>query len=54
MTGFPVLLANVMKHPIRYNGVGNGSPLLYSGLENPMGRGAWWTTVIGSKRAGHY
>ena len=23
----------------------NGNPLQYSCLENPMGRGAWWTTV---------
>ena len=26
---------------------GNGSPLQYSCLENPMNRGAWWTTVHG-------
>ena len=25
----------------------NNSPLLYSCLENPMDRGAWWTTVHG-------
>ena len=24
---------------------GNGTPLQYSCLENPMGRGAWWATV---------
>ena len=24
---------------------GNGNPLQYSCLENPMDRGAWWTTV---------
>ena len=24
--------------------VGNGSPLQYSCLENPMDRGAWWAT----------
>ena len=28
-------------------GGGNGNPLLYSCLENPMGRGAWWATVHG-------
>ena len=28
-------------------GEGNGSPLQFSGLENPMDRGAWWTTVHG-------
>ena len=24
---------------------GNGNPLQYSYLENPMDRGAWWATV---------
>ena len=28
-------------------GEGNGKPLQYSGLENSMDRGAWWTTVHG-------
>ena len=28
-------------------GEGNGNPLQYSCLENPMGRGAWWATVHG-------
>ena len=28
-------------------GGGNGNPLQYSGLGNPMERGAWWTTVHG-------
>ena len=27
--------------------VGNGNPLQYSCLENPMDRGAWWATVDG-------
>ena len=26
---------------------GNGNPLQYSCLENPMDRGAWWATVHG-------
>ena len=26
---------------------GNGNPLQYSCLENPMGGGAWWATVHG-------
>ena len=26
---------------------GNGNPLQYSCLENPMDRGAWWPTVCG-------
>ena len=29
----------------RSPGEGNGSPLQYSCLENPMDRGAWWPTV---------
>ena len=28
-------------------GEGNGTPLLYSCLEDPMDRGAWWATVHG-------
>ena len=28
-----------------YPGEGNGNPLQYSCLENPMDRGAWWVTV---------
>ena len=32
---------------IKYNGEGNGNPLQYSCLENPMDRGAWWATVHG-------
>ena len=31
----------------RSPGGGNGKPLQYSCLENPMDRGAWWTTVSG-------
>ena len=29
----------------RSSGNGNGYPLHYSCLENPMDRGAWWPTV---------
>ena len=29
----------------RFPGVGNGKPLQYSCLGNPMDRGAWWATV---------
>ena len=28
-------------------GGGNGNPLQYSCLENPMDRGAWWAAVHG-------
>ena len=31
----------------RSPGEGNGHPLQYSCLENPMNRGAWWATVHG-------
>ena len=30
-----------------FNGEGNGNPLQYSCLENPMDRGAWWATIHG-------
>ena len=31
----------------RSPGEGNGNPLQYSCLKNPMDRGAWWATVQG-------
>ena len=31
----------------RSPGEGNGNPLQYSCLENPMSRGAWWATIHG-------
>ena len=39
--------------PRRFPGEGNGNPLQYSCLGNPMGRGAWWATVHGVARVGH-
>ena len=34
----------------KITGVGNGKPFQYSScLENPMYRGAWWSTVHGSQ-----
>ena len=35
------------------HGEGNGNPLQYPCLENPMGRGAWRATVHGLARVGH-
>ena len=35
----------------RSPGEGNGNPLLYSCLENPLDRGAWWATVHGVTRS---
>ena len=34
-------------------GEGNGNPLQYSCLENPMDKGAWQATVHGVTRVGH-
>ena len=36
----------------RSPGEGNGNPLQYSYLENPMDREAWWATVHRLQRAG--
>ena len=38
----------------RSPGEGNGNPLQYSYLENPMDGGAWWTTKIISNFTIHY
>ena len=37
----------------RLLGGGNGNPLLYSCLENPMDRGGWWVIVHGVSRVRH-
>ena len=37
----------------RYLREGNGNPLQYSCLENPMDRGAWWATIYGVTRVRH-
>ena len=42
------LQANVVEH-----GDGDGTPLQYSCLENPMDGGAWWAAVHGVARVGH-
>ena len=34
-------------------GEGNGNPLQYSRLGNPMDRGAWWATAHGVKESRH-
>ena len=36
----------------RSTGGGNGNPLQYFCLENPMDRGAWWVTVHGVSKSG--
>ena len=44
-----VLLVKAMVFPVVLDGwgEGNGNPLQYSCLENPMHRGAWWAAVYG-------
>ena len=37
----------------RSSGEGNGNPLQYSCLENPMDKGAWWATVHRVTEIGH-
>ena len=37
----------------RFTGEGNGNPLQYSRLRNPMDRGTWWSTAHGVARVGH-
>ena len=41
--GDPGLIPGLGRSP----GEGNGTPLQYSCLENPMDGGAWWATVCG-------
>ena len=36
----------------RSPGEGNGNPVQYSCLGNPMDRGAWWASPGGQKRVG--
>ena len=38
-------------HAAQYSGKGNGNPLQYSCLENPMEGGAWWASVHGVARS---
>ena len=33
------------------DGEGNGTPLQYSCLENPMDRGAWWAAIHGVSKS---
>ena len=43
-----------LKTPLRQSlGEGNGTPLQYSCLENPMDGEAWWAAVHGIARVGH-
>ena len=46
-TGDPDLIPAFRRSP----GEGNGNPLQYSCLENPMDRGAWWLQSMGLKES---
>ena len=42
------MVAQMIKNlPAMQDGEGNGTPLQYSCLENPMDGGAWWAAVYG-------
>ena len=47
--GDPGLIPGLGRSP----GEGNGNPLQYFCLENPLDRGAWQATVHGVVRVGH-
>ena len=47
MVGDPGLIPGWGRSP----GEGNGNPLQYSCLGNPMDRGAWWATVLGMPKS---
>ena len=38
-------------HTSKFSGEGNGNPLQYSCLENPMDKQAWWATVHSIKKS---
>ena len=42
-----LIISDIYRYLVYVNGEGNGSPLLYSCLENPMDRGTWWAAVYG-------
>ena len=41
------MVSIIYYRPSRSHGEGNGTPLQYSCLENPMDGGAWWAAVHG-------
>ena len=45
------LWEDLFEVPILYLGEGNGNPLQYSCLENPMDGGGWWAAVHGVARS---
>ena len=49
---FHFLLISVLSIPFPLSEEGNGTPLQYSRLENPMDGGAWWAAVHGVAKSG--
>ena len=49
-SGLPPFLINSAELELAHGfpGEGNGTPLQYSGLENPTDGGAWWAAVHGA------
>ena len=43
--------SELKKHLVRHYGEGNGNPLQYSWLDNPMDRGAWQATIHRSQES---
>ena len=41
------VVSDFLQPHVLQHGEGNGNPLQYSCLENPMDRGAWWAAVCG-------
>ena len=48
-----ITVVNIYAPIIGISGEGNGTPLQYSCLENPMDGGAWWLQSMGSLRVGY-
>ena len=48
-----ITVVNIYAPIIGISGEGNGTPLQYSCLENPMNGGAWWAAVHGVARVRH-
>ena len=46
-------LSEFLRMDTPWIGEGNGTPLQYFCLENPMDGGAWWAAVHGVARVGH-
>ena len=50
-TFIPLFTESLFARARTWNGEGNGTPLQYSCLENPMDGGAWWAAVHGVARS---